>query len=866
MEVSTLQQPRPESLRTASPSQVLDPSEVQEAIRLHFSQLHGQLQLRQLALTEQLLQAAQSQRTAIRDTEAAAEEGVTRLQQLLSQAEPVLAGADGVAVTADLEPLLQQLSAASDRPCHLLWADGDADGGRVSFLADKTLLTSIGDHGKLEVDIAPPVRLLSDAELPADHVVTEITPDMLAEEEEPVRDTTPAVCSEPAIPPAAAAGTVELLAVTASRPLPPTPARPGSSPRPPSDRRLAAVFPAPAPAPVPAAAPAARDSGRTEAADGSLAPFGQERVLVTHINSPSQFYVQRCCQNRQLQELMRRVAQWSRNPDSKRNKHLLTLAKNELCLSQYRSDGRWYRARIIDVYPPGEEGAPFEYEVFYIDYGNQERVLESRLLPMSGPLARDHDMALLCTLWDLVPAGGAAAWSPRATHAFAELVRGESVAMTTISAKPGRPREVEMLKMPNRNIEADSPQSVRDHLVFLGVASYVGGAAAKRSRAAPGSGVAASAGRRPPPATPAVTVARMESATADRRQFYAPEHLARGSQTDVLVSHVDSPETFYIQQLGVHAEYLSNMMDEIQRVYAKSSKHALLNPQKGQVCVAQFSVDGKFYRAEIEILLSHGMVDVYYVDYGNRERISLQAVRKIEDKFMVIPKQALKCRLADIQPMNPQSGWEDAVRQQLIEATDNCVLKMYVDSVDSISHVVTLYKCRSDADICINALLAQLSCVRGTAPSTRTVEYTKVGWEPTREVPAASGSSVASWPPSAARQSSERTGTASQSSAGEAAPVATSTGSLDVAVCHCESPAKFSVQIRGEITTLERMMRELQELYGGPRAPSRHGYSWRAGDVAVARCRGIDQRFYRVRVLSVPEEAADQAKVGAARR
>ena len=31
------------------------------------------------------------------------------------------------------------------------------------------------------MDIQPPVRLLSDAELPADHVVKDITPDMLAE-------------------------------------------------------------------------------------------------------------------------------------------------------------------------------------------------------------------------------------------------------------------------------------------------------------------------------------------------------------------------------------------------------------------------------------------------------------------------------------------------------------------------------------------------------------------------------------------------------------------------------------------------------------------------------------------------------------
>ena len=56
--------------------------------------------------------------------------------------------------------------------------------------------------------------------------------------------------------------------------------------------------------------------------------------------------------------------------------------------------------------------------------GNQERVVESRLLPMSGPLAREQDQALACSLWDLVPAGGAAVWSPQATNAFAGLVRG----------------------------------------------------------------------------------------------------------------------------------------------------------------------------------------------------------------------------------------------------------------------------------------------------------------------------------------------------------------------------------------------------------------------------------------------------------
>ena len=63
---------------------------------------------------------------------------------------------------------------------------------------------------------------------------------------------------------------------------------------------------------------------------------------------------------------------------------------------------------------------------------------------------------------------------------MASAAARETVAMTTISSKPGRPREVELLKMPNRNIEGDSPQSVRDHLVFIGVANYIGAGAVKR--------------------------------------------------------------------------------------------------------------------------------------------------------------------------------------------------------------------------------------------------------------------------------------------------------------------------------------------------------------------------------------------------
>ena len=65
---------------------------------------------------------------------------------------------------------------------------------------------------------------------------------------------------------------------------------------------------------------------------------------------------------------------------------------DELCLSKYHRDSRWYRARIIDVYPPSEEGAPTEYEVFYVDYGTWRSGRLARFATELGIFYVVHDV------------------------------------------------------------------------------------------------------------------------------------------------------------------------------------------------------------------------------------------------------------------------------------------------------------------------------------------------------------------------------------------------------------------------------------------------------------------------------------------
>lgn len=42
----------------------------------------------------------------------------------------------------------------------------------------------------------------------------------------------------------------------------------------------------------------------------------------------------------------------------------------------------------------------------------------------------------------------------------------------------------------------------------------------------------------------------------------------------------------------------------------------------GQLCLAQYSLDNQWYRAHVErVNRSEPMYDVYFIDYGNREKV-----------------------------------------------------------------------------------------------------------------------------------------------------------------------------------------------------------------------------------------------------
>ncbi|XP_042309328.1 importin subunit alpha-4 isoform X2 [Sceloporus undulatus] len=152
--------------------------------------------------------------------------------------------------------------------------------------------------------------------------------------------------------------------------------------------------------------------------------------------------------------------------------------------------------------------------------------------------------------------------------------------------------------------------------------------------------------------------------------FSCEEQVEVGSTVDVIVSYTESPSLFWCQ-LAKSSEDLKALMAEIQDYCVESVQpHDWPNP----ICLAKYSEDNKWYRALIiSKVNSTKEVEVAYVDYGNKEHVSVENVRATKAEFLKLKAQAFRCSLYNlIQPkgQNPFI-WEEKATEAFQEFVDS---------------------------------------------------------------------------------------------------------------------------------------------------------------------------------------------------
>ncbi|XP_069142431.1 tudor domain-containing protein 1-like [Argopecten irradians] len=136
---------------------------------------------------------------------------------------------------------------------------------------------------------------------------------------------------------------------------------------------------------------------------------------------------------------------------------------------------------------------------------------------------------------------------------------------------------------------------------------------------------------------------------------------------------------------GEDDETLDELVESLQRHYGNMtfSQRTLVHYAEGELVVARFVQDGRWYRAKVlrsDDRERDTRVQVFYVDFGNKEWVSERDIKPMEPQFLHLPFQAIECFLVDIEPSGHADHFSQQAKKTFQQMTDGKTLVAYVKS------------------------------------------------------------------------------------------------------------------------------------------------------------------------------------------
>ncbi|KAM9817671.1 tudor and KH domain-containing protein [Neosynchiropus ocellatus] len=146
--------------------------------------------------------------------------------------------------------------------------------------------------------------------------------------------------------------------------------------------------------------------------------------------------------------------------------------------------------------------------------------------------------------------------------------------------------------------------------------------------------------------------------------FQPDEHL------EVYVSASENPNHFWIQILGVRSLQLDKLTKEMSHFYTSGpTEQRVETIVVGDIVAAPYRDFGSWNRARVLGTLGSGLVDLYYVDYGDNAELPRESLCRMRSDFLSLPFQAIECSLAGVRPKG-EAWTEDALDD--FEALTHC--------------------------------------------------------------------------------------------------------------------------------------------------------------------------------------------------
>ncbi|XP_077287448.1 tudor and KH domain-containing protein homolog isoform X2 [Arctopsyche grandis] len=128
-------------------------------------------------------------------------------------------------------------------------------------------------------------------------------------------------------------------------------------------------------------------------------------VFVSAVSSPSRFWLQIVGpQVEELDKLVDLMTEFYSNADNRDLHSLSDILVGQMVAAVFRHDGKWYRAKVVEIKPNEFDSSLQVCDVHFVDYGDNEYVATNELLSLRTDMLTLRYQAVECFLAGVAPA------------------------------------------------------------------------------------------------------------------------------------------------------------------------------------------------------------------------------------------------------------------------------------------------------------------------------------------------------------------------------------------------------------------------------------------------------------------------------
>ncbi|XP_063629522.1 tudor domain-containing protein 1-like [Cydia splendana] len=549
-----------------------------------------------------------------------------------------------------------------------------------------------------------------------------------------------------------------------------------------SSSQLAAV-PPPPPQPV---FPPTRGPELKKAAIQAVMPFAekkpsielkagmQEIVRITYMQDPHHFYVRRVRDDALLSEIEEQL-----------HENLGRLTREvTICVGKIYGvthEYPWKRGRLdrIDI---DEATSQPKYCVTFVDFGVTASVSVDRLREIPAALSDRPALALRCRLANCEPDG---AWHPDDTALMLRIVDNSPVTLHV------------------RRSDACSECDVTTHagLSVVHVLRF-------HARVAL--------------IDPSLPYPEVASAAPLRMQP-ADTTLRKSSGADVIITHVVSPDKFYVRETRLQEDYVK-LCEELNNTYdVRDESDLIFLPKEGSVCVALVGSEAGTLWARAQVLSASvaSSVRVWLPDTGRALAVAWRRLRAVRPRFTALRALAIESHLAGISPVGGR--WHESAGELLAQRSGRTLRLLAHDSRRRSLGAVLL---DLTGNVCLNRELVtiQLATADGSIDfEALTPEYDSTEKEPIPQSPVSSENATC-----------KNYETMARSYQDEFQPGSKEALRLEAKILLCESPSLIYISLVHQQKTFNELFEDIQKFYSKRKTPRRE--RWKVNDRCCAFC------------------------------